>query len=388
MQPNRSSRSMQADLGKAPSMPRFSILDRYLLREFIAGTLAAAVVLLVIFTGSLFADAVNKVATGQLPGGVLFTVFGLHMVSAMQTLLPMSMFLGMLLALGRMYRDSEMHVLSASGFGPKGLLKPAAILGIGVAVVVALVALWLAPLATHISRDEVDKANRSVIAAGLEAGRFTSLTGGGGIMFANSISPDGTRLGKLFVESEQTGKDGVTRISVVTAAHGELFHEGQQDNRYIVLHDGHRYDIRLGQDNWRLMRFQRSDIALSPPSKDNGGDDPENVRSTVSLIGDTDPAARAELQWRIAVAFGPLVLAMLALPMARQAPRSSPVGRILIAVLAYLIIMNLVTLARSFIASGKLPAPVGMWWVLLPVLAGAAWAYARQYAMRRGSLRR
>ena len=368
-------------------MSCLSVLDRYLLREFLASTFAAAVVLLVIFTGSLFADAVNKVATGQLPGSVLFTVLGLHLISALQTLLPMSMFLGMLLALGRMYRDSEMHALAASGFGPKGLLKPAAILGMGMAIVVALVALWLAPLATRSSHDEVDGANRSVIAAGLEAGRFTPLSGGG-ILFANTLSPDGARLGKLFVESEQTGKDGVTRISVVTAAHGELFHEGQQDSRYIALHDGHRYDIRLGQDNWRLMQFRRNDIGLSPPKKDNGDDDPENVRSTVSLIGDMDPAARAELQWRVAVAFVPLVLAMLALPLARQGSRASSAGRVLIAVLAYLIIMNLVILARALIASGKLPAPIGMWWVLLPVFAGAAWAYARQYAMRQRSVRR
>ena len=93
--------------------------------------------------------------------------------------------------------------------------------------------------------------------------------------------------------------------------------------------------------------------------------------------------ARAELQWRLAIPFGPLVLAMLALPMARQAPRSSPVGRILVAVLAYLIIVNLMTLARMFIASGKLPALAGMWWVLVPVFIGAAWVFARQYAIRR-----
>jgi lipopolysaccharide export system permease protein len=307
--------------------------------------------LVAIFTGSPFADAVNKVATGQLPGSVMFTVLGLHLVSTLQALLPMSMFLGILLALGRMYRDSEMHVLSASGSGPRGLLKPAAILVLGVKVVVPLVVLWLGSLATRVSHDEVDKANRSVIAAGLEAGRFTSWSAGG-ILFANSISPAGTRLGKLFVESEQTGKDGITHISVVTATRGELFHEGQEDNRFVALHDGHRYDIRLGQDNWRPMHFQRNDIALSPPAKDND-DDPGNVRSTASLIGGTDPAARAEPQWRIAVAFAPLVLPMLALPQAPRDPRTSPVGRILIAVLAYLIIMNVVTLTRSFIASGN-----------------------------------
>ena len=364
-------------------MPRLSILDRYILREYLWGTLAAVVVLLVIFTGSTFADVVNKVATGRLPGGVMFTVLGLSLVNTLQALLPMGMFLGVLLALGRMYRDSEMHVLAASGFGPKGLLKPTAIFGMGTAIVAALVALWLGPLAARASNTEVERANRSVIAAGLEAGRFTSLAGRGGILFADTVSPDGTRLGKLFVESERTDKDGTTSISVIVANHGELFQEGQEDNRFIALHDGHRYDIRLGADNWRLMQFERNDIALAQPADDADQGDPDSLRTTASLIGDRDPAARAELQWRIAIPFGPLVLAMLALPMARQGPRSSPVGRILIAVLAYLIIMNLMTLARTFIASGKLAAPLGMWWVLVPVFIGAAWVFARQYATRK-----
>ncbi|MGH8125308.1 MAG: LPS export ABC transporter permease LptF [Rhodanobacteraceae bacterium] len=364
-------------------MPRLSILDRYILREFLIGSLAAIIVLLVIFTGSTFANVVNKVATGQLPGSVMFTVLGLDLINTLQALLPMGMFLGMLLALGRMYRDSEMHVLSTSGFGPRGLLKPTAIFAVGAGIVVALVALWLGPLSNRASNAEVEQANRSVIAVGLEAGRFTSLAGRNGILFANKVSPDGTRLGKLFVESEQTGKDGAVNISVITADRGDLFHEGQQGNRFIALHDGHRYDIRLGQDNWRVMQFQRNDIALSQPANDSDESDPESLRTTASLIGDHDPAAKAELQWRIAIPFGPVVLAMLALPLSRQAPRSSPVGRILIAVLAYLVIFDLMTLVRNFIASGKLAAPIGMWWVLLPVFVGAAWAFAKQYATRK-----
>lgn len=364
-------------------MPRLSILDRYILREYVWSALAAIVVLLVIFTGSTFADVANKVATGRVPGGVMFTVLGLGLVNTLQGLLPMGMFLGVLLALGRMYRDSEMHVLSASGFGPRGLLKPTALFAIGAAVLAAAVALWLGPWAARTSNAEVEEANRSVIAAGLEAGRFTSLAGRGGILFANTVSPDGTRLGGLFLSSEHAGKDGVTSISVITAQRGDLFHEGQQDNRFVALHDGHRYDIRLGQDNWRLMEFQRNDIALAAPANDSAADDPQGARPTASLLGDRDPAARAELQWRIAIPFGPLVLAMLALPLARQGPRASAVGRVLIAVLAYLVIMNVMTLARSFIASGKLPAAAGMWWVLVPVFAGAAWAFARQYATRR-----
>ncbi len=363
-------------------MPRLSILDRYVLREYLAGTLAAVIVLLVIFTGSTFAEVVNKVASGRLPGSVMFTVLGLNLVNTLQALLPMGMFLGMLFALGRMYRDSEMHVLLASGFGPGGLLKPAAIFALGSGIVVGLVALWLGPLAARTSNAEIEAANRSVIAAGLEAGRFTALPGNGGTLFASSVSPDGTRLGRLFVERERKDKDGTTTISVITAAHGDLFHEGREDKRFISLHQGYRYDIHLDQDNWRVMHFQRNDVALSTPDDGQDQDNPESLRSTASLLGDSDPRARAELQWRIAIPFGPLVLAMLALPLARQAPRTSPVGRILIAVLAYLVIVNLMTLARSLIAGGKLAAPIGMWWVLLPVFAGAAWVFARQYATR------
>jgi lipopolysaccharide export system permease protein len=367
-------------------MPRLSILDRYLLRELLIGTLAAVAVLLVIFTGGTFADILNKVASGRLPGDIMFEVLGLHLVDTLSALLPMAMFLGILLALGRMYRDSEMHVLFTSGFGPRGMLRPTAILSFAAAILIALISLWLGPLATRTADAEVEQANRSVIAAGLEAGRFTELPGKGGINFVDTMSPDGTKLGKLFVESERPGtEDGkpVTQIDVITATHGELYHEGTEDNRFIALFDGHRFDGHLGHDNWRLMKFARNDLALSPPD-DNGDEDrPEHSRATSLLIGDKDPVARAELQWRIGTPFAALVLGLLALPMARQNTRSSTLGKLVIAVLAYLVFANLLVLARTYIAQGKVPALVGLWWVLVPVFVFSAWLFARQYAARR-----
>ncbi|MGN6314536.1 MAG: LPS export ABC transporter permease LptF [Rhodanobacteraceae bacterium] len=367
-------------------MLRLSILDRYLLRELLVGTLAAVAVLLVIFTGGTFADILNKVASGRLPGDIMFEVLGLHLVDTLSALLPMAMFLGIMLALGRMYRDSEMHVLFTSGFGPRGMLRPAAMLSIGAAVLIALISLWLGPLATRTANAEVEQANRSVIAAGLEAGRFTELPGKGGIIFVDTLSPDGTKLGKLFVESERPGtQDGkpVTQIDVITATHGELYHEGTQDNRFIALFDGHRFDGHLGHDNWRLMKFARNDLALSPPDDNGDEDDPEHSRATSLLIGDKDPAARAELQWRIGAPFAALVLGLLALPMSRQNTRSSTLGKLVIAVLAYLVFANLLVLARTFIAQGKVPAALGLWWVLIPVFVLSAWLFARQYAVRR-----
>ncbi|HEX7326587.1 MAG TPA: LPS export ABC transporter permease LptF [Rhodanobacteraceae bacterium] len=360
-------------------LPRVTILDRYILREFVVGALAVIVALLVIFTGSTFADVIDKVASGRMAAGVMFTVLGLHLVSTLQTTLPLGMFLGMLLALGRMYRDNEMPVLAASGFGPRGLLKPAAVLGIATMLLVAAVSLWLGPLAVRTSHREVAKANRSVIAIGLAPGEFASLAGGG-VLLAGRVSRDGSHLGDVFAESEHTGKNGVVHIDVVTAQKGKLATAGRGDARFIALRNGHRYDIRLGRDDWRELRFQRSDVALTPPPPDDG-DRPDNQRTTLSLLGDRDAAARAELQWRIALPLDALVLAMLALPLGRQRPRSSPAGRMLIGVLAYLIVMNLMVVTRMYIGGGRLAASFGMWWILLPVFAGAAWTFARQHAV-------
>lgn len=362
-------------------MPRRSVLDRYVLRECALDTLAVVIALLVMFTGVMFAEVVEQVADGRMASGALLAVLALHLVSTLQTTLPLGMFLGVLLALGRMYRDNEMAVLAASGFGPRGLIRPVAIIGVTVAVAVAAVSLWLGPLAVRASHRKIAQANRSVIAPGLAPGRFTRLAGGG-ILLADSVSPDGTRLGRLFVARERAGRHGVPHLSIVTAAHAELVRGGPGDAPSVVLHEGHRYDIPLGRDDWRIMRFQRSGLALARPSADPG-DRPDNQRSTTSLMADPDPAARAELQWRIAVPAGTLALAMLALPLARQRPRASPAGRVLAGVLAYLTMMNLAVLTRMHIANGTLDAGIGMWWISVPVLVAAAWAFARQNAIRR-----
>src|SRR5699024_12091573 len=98
------------------------ILDRYILRELAMSVLAVAIVLLVVLAGGTFARVLQQVAQGSFPASVMFAVLGLRMVSALTALLPLALFLGVLVALGRMYHDSEMHVLSASGLGRRGIL--------------------------------------------------------------------------------------------------------------------------------------------------------------------------------------------------------------------------------------------------------------------------
>ena len=121
------------------------IVFRYLSREVLVTLSAVSAVLLVIIMSGRFIKYLAQAAQGVLDPSVLFLIMGYRMPGFLQLILPLGLFLGILLAYGRLYLDSEMTVLSATGMSNRRLLgysmAPAAI----VAVIVAWLSLGLAP---------------------------------------------------------------------------------------------------------------------------------------------------------------------------------------------------------------------------------------------------
>ena len=147
-------------------------LDRYLSREFAQSVFAALIVLGMVSMGGLVADLLSEIARGKVPAGLLLSQLGLRLVDFLPILLPLSLMVGLLLSLGRLYRDSEMQVLAAVGVGPRRLLKPVLIVVLPVLAVVALCSLWLGPWANRLSEEMVQEANKNLLVSGLEAGPF------------------------------------------------------------------------------------------------------------------------------------------------------------------------------------------------------------------------
>ena len=87
-------------------------LDRYLFREFAQATFAALVVLLMVSLGGVFADVLGDIARGRVPAAMMLSQLGLQVIRYLPLILPLGMMLGLLLAVGRLYRDSEMPVIA------------------------------------------------------------------------------------------------------------------------------------------------------------------------------------------------------------------------------------------------------------------------------------
>lgn len=352
-------------------------LDTYLFREFTQATFAVLVVLMVVSLGGVFADVLGDIARGRVPAGMMLSQLGLQVLNYLPLILPLGLMIGLLMSVGRLYRDSEMPVLTATGVGPKRLLRPVLMLVVPMVTVIGLCSLWLGPWARDYSQRMIAEGNRSLLLAGLEAGRFVELPGGRGVVYVGGMSNDGSQMARVFVY-QQDGE----RMDVTTAATGTL-HLEDSGHRFLELGDGFRVEgpLREGLD-FRMMRFASNELQL-PETDGRRDDDDPGTSSTVALFGDGRPEAQAELHYRIAPPLLALAFALLAVPLARSPPRQSRYGRTMLAFLGYFVSINLTMLGQDWIADGKLAPGLGLWWLLLPLLAFASWAYVRDGRLRR-----
>jgi len=344
------------------------LIERHLLRQFAENVLAVTLVLLLVTLGGLFADRVQEAAKGKVPAALLLSQLGLRSIRFLTLVMPLALFLGLLLSIGRMYADSEMAVLASIGIGPQRLWKPLAWVAAPIIVVVALSSLWLGPLAARTGKEMIEVANRSFLIAGLEPGRFVEVPGGG-VLYVSELATDGTRFRHLFVQREKEG-----RLDIITADTGQLRLVGEAE-RYLQLDKGFRVEGGLGAKDFRMMHFERNDIRV--PDREQDVSDDLAASTTADLLADGKAPAMSEFHWRLAMPLLAGILAVFAVPLARSEPRQPQYGLILFALLVYVVGMLLLILGASLLGNGRMPDFLGLWWVHLPMLALAAWLFLR-----------
>jgi hypothetical protein len=84
------------------------ILDRYILREVVVSWLGVTGVLLAILITNQVASVLARAAESGYPRGVVLELIALAVVQNVSVILPVGLLLGVVLALGRLYHDSEM----------------------------------------------------------------------------------------------------------------------------------------------------------------------------------------------------------------------------------------------------------------------------------------
>ena len=153
------------------------ILGRYIFREVVVTSVVVTAVLLVLLLANQLAVVLERAAVNQFPQSVVLQLIWLGALQNLTILIPVGLLLGVVLAFGRMYHDSEMAAALACGVGPGSIYRPVALLALLVVAVLAWLTLSLAPDATEQTLSLRTAAARAGRFAAIAAGKFRTFGG-------------------------------------------------------------------------------------------------------------------------------------------------------------------------------------------------------------------
>jgi lipopolysaccharide export system permease protein len=332
------------------------ILDRYILREVLVSWLSVSGVLLAILITNQVARVLERAAESQYPRGVVLELIALGAVQNLSLILPVGLLLGIVLGLGRLYHDSEMSAAQACGAGHRPVLVPVLAFTAVLAVLLALLSLQVSPAATGRMLELRSEALRAGQFAPISPGRFSTFGGGSTVVYAQGADADGT-LRRVFVQRSRGRQLEIALAQRATHAYSE-----GGDLQVITLFDGERYEGIPGERRFRIVRFAENSIPVRLPALSGGSIALEGL-PTATLAGATDPEQRAEFHWRVALPIMAVVMALIAVPLARLRPRQGRYARVGFAVLIFFVYINLMIAGKMWIAKEVTPGWLGLWWV-------------------------
>ena len=339
------------------------IVFRYLSREVMVTMSAVSAVLLVIIMSGRFIKYLAQAAQGILDPGVLFLIMGYRLPGFLQLILPLGLFLGILLAYGRLYLESEMTVLSATGMSQQRLLAMTMAPAFLVALLVAWLSFSLAPQGVTRWQQVINQQDALTEFDTLVPGRFQNLRDGSRVTYTEQLSDDRTLLGGVFISekrvSDDAGKDRAITMLVAEKGSQEIRPDG---NRYLILQNGYRYDGNPGQADYRAIKYDTYGVLLPKPEVSEDISDREAI-PTAELLKSDAVRERSELQWRLSLPLLVFVVTLMAVPLSRVNPRQGRFLKLLPAILLYMAYLTMLISARSALEKGKIPIALGLWWV-------------------------
>ena len=352
------------------------IFERSLLREFSLVAIAVVAVLLALILTRLLILLLGKAAGGDVLPEAVIGLIAFGVLAYMPVLLSIAAFVAVLLTLTRSFRDSEMTVWFTSGLSIAAWVRPVLRFALPLALVCGVLSLVISPWSEAQSReyrrllesrDEVSAVTPGVFRESRQADR---------VFFVDKLSERDDVVNNVFVQSTHANRLGVMVAQkgfVETAANGD---------RFIVLVNGRRYEGTPGTLDYRTVDFERYLLRIEPREAKKETP-PAKAMDTMELLASPTPHNIAELHWRMALPISVVLMAIFAVPLSFVNPRSGRSWNLVLAVLAYTLYNNMLSIFQAWTAQGKVPPWMGLWPVHLAVVAIVAFLISRQMVSRR-----
>lgn len=330
------------------------IFRRAAQREFFQNAVAVFVALFAILLTTQLIRLLGDAAGGSIAPESVAVLLGFNAVNYLPILLSLTVFVSVLLALSRAYRDSEMAVWLSSGVALTTWIGPVLRFALPLVGVIAAFSLVLTPWALNKSVEYRSRMDQRDDTARVSPGAFQESGNAERVFFVEGGSDKEGRVKNIFISSVQNGRLGVMAAA---SGHSETHANG---DRFLVLDKGRRYEGTPGTTEYRVMEFDR--YAVRTESREARGiEKTAKQLSTLELVQMGRADHLAELLWRIGIPLSALNLALLAIPLSFANPRGGRTNNLVFALLTYMVYSNLMSVSQAWVLQSKLSFAIGVW---------------------------
>jgi lipopolysaccharide export system permease protein len=330
------------------------IFRRSLLREFANLAVAVFLSLFLIAVTTRLIRLLGHAAGGKIPSDAVVAFLGFSALNVLPVLLSLTLFITILLALNRAWRDSEMVIWFSSGLSLAAWLKPVLIFAAPLVFTIAVLSLVIAPYSAQMAEQYRSRLDSRDDISRVEAGSFGESRSKERVFFVESVAGDKSSVQNVFVSSVQHRRTGV-----MMSERGFTEYAPNGD-RFLVMQQGRRYEGVPGDADFRMAEYDRYAMRIQTRE----GDEPEATHKsldTLALLANPTRNNQGELVWRVGMPLSALILALLAVPLSFVNPRAGRSVNLLFALLTYMVYSNLLSVSQARVAQGKLAFGLGWW---------------------------
>ena len=354
---------------------KMKILDKYLLREILESALSVLAIFMIILSSNTMLRLIEEASVGSFPTYLLFPIIFVKIMQYSIYIIPISLFFGIIISLGRLYNTTEMAVIASSGQSPLDLALILNKIILPTCIIVGFFSLYLTPTATEYRYKLEHRLNSEEKIEEIKPGRFTSSQNGKATFFVENVI-DGS-LDKIFFSSSNS--DNTT---VENSKSASYFTDGDS-RRYILLKDGIITEVispnnSNSKSTTRSTKYEEHGVQL-------GQDLPifinskYEAKSTFSLFTSNEIEALAELQSRLMLPIATLVLGFAAIPLSYSSPRKGRYNKIFFGAFIYFSYFIAMSISKKMFILEITPSFLGLWWLHMIFIFALIYIYSADY---------
>ena len=186
----------------------------------------------------------------------------------------------------------------------------------------------------------------------------------------------------IFIEIHRDDR----RPLIFRAEKGRFDIDPTTGNKYLILEQGYRYEGQAGDRNFTIAKYESHSLLIEKGEQKQARER-QKALSTATLWQRGQQRDMAELQWRASSVIMTIILSLIAINLAKSAPRQGRYAGFFPAILIYIIYSYLLGITRAWVSKGVIAPWLGAVWVhllmIMVLLVMFNWPKIRAYRARK-----